>query len=353
MKKIVFLDQNLDAGGAERVMATIIRSLDPSKFEIHLVIISKLGDLGHLVPEHVKIHELGIVHTRNAWLPLRKVLKNINPDIVYSSLSRTTVLSVLSGFLLKFKNVARYPSMPSVEKKEGKLKGWRYLLMKIFYKKVDMIIAQTDEMADELQQFYKIDKEKIRVIINPVDTKHIDESVKNAKNPFENGKINVVASGRIGIEKGFDVLIESFAKVVEKRSDFHLHIIGRDEDGNKEKLEKRIAELRIVDNTTFHGFQKNPYPFYKFCDLFVLSSRREGLPNVVLECQYLGKPVVATRCIPVIKRLIDDGKNGFVVDVEDVDGLAEAILKFEQLQGEKIFRDSIGEFIRVFEEGDK
>jgi glycosyltransferase involved in cell wall biosynthesis len=222
--------------------------------------------------------------------------------------------------------------------------------MKIYYKKVDMIIAQTDEMAKELEQFYKIDKEKIKVIMNPVDTKHIDESVENAKNPFENGKINVVASGRMGIEKGFDVLIESFAKVVEKRSDFHLHILGRDIDGNLEKLQKRIAELAISENVTFHGFQKNPYPFYKFCDLFVLSSRREGLPNVVLECQYFGKPVVATKCIPVIERLINNGKNGFVVDVEDVAGLADAILNFRQLKGEKIFRDSIGEFVKVFED---
>jgi len=197
-------------------------------------------------------------------LSLRKKLKDICPDIVYSSLGNTNILSVLAGIGKNHKIIVRYPSMPSIEKKEGKLNGWRYLLMKIFYKKVDMIIAQTDEMAKELEQFYKIDKEKIKVIMNPVDTKHIDESVGNAKNPYENGKINVVASGRMGIEKGFDVLIESFAKVVEKRSEFHLHILGRDIDGNLEKLQKRIAELAISENVTFHGFQKNPYPYYKY-----------------------------------------------------------------------------------------
>jgi len=152
----------------------------------------------------------------------------------------------------------------------------------------------------------------------------------------------------MGIEKGFDVLIESFAKVVEKRSNFHLHILGRDVDGNLEKLEKQVAELGISENITFHGFQKNPYPFYKFCDLFVLSSRREGLPNVVLECQYLGKPVVATRCIPAIERLIDDGRNGFVVDVEDVDQMADAIKKFRKLKPVKIKRESVSKFIEIF-----
>lgn len=353
MKKILFLEHTLNAGGAERVTATIIRSLDQSKFEIHLVIVSKLGELGHLVPENVKIHELEITHTRNALFSLRENLKCIKPDVVYASLPNTASLLTFSSYGFQIKKILRYPNLPSRQIKTKDLYGWRRIISRFIYNRSDIIIAQNNEMAEELEQFFKIDKEKIKVIINPVDTKHIDESVENAENPFKNGKINVVASGRMHFQKGFDVLIESFAKVIERNEDFHLHILGRDVDNNKEKLEKRIAELKITNNTTFHSFQKNPYPFYKYCDLFVLSSRWEGLPNVVLECQYLGKPVVATRCIPVIERLINDGKNGFVVDVEDVDGLAQAILKFRQLKGEKIFRDSIGEFEKLFEEMSK
>jgi len=298
----------------------------------------------------VKIHELEINHTRNALFPLRKLLKNIEPEIIYASLPNTASLLIFSSYGLKIKKILRYPNSPSRQKETKDLYGWRLIVSKFIYNKSNIVIAQNDEMAEELERFYNIKKEKIKVIMNPVDTKHIDESLENVENAFKNEKINVVASGRMHRQKGFDVLIESFAKVVEKNGDFHLHILGRDVDNNKEKLEKRIAELRITNNITFHNFQKNPYPFYKYCDLFVLSSRWEGLPNVVLECQYLGKPVVATRCIPVIERLINDGRNGFVVDVEDVEGLTEAILEFEQLKGEKIFRNSIGEFEKLFEE---
>lgn len=349
MRRIVFIDQSLNAGGAERVTATIIRSLDPEKFEIHLVVVSKIGELEHLIPKHVKVHELEVTHTRNAFFKAVGVIKRIQPDIVYSSLSRITILSVLVGFIVKFKSIARYPSMPSIEEKEGRLKGWRYLLMKLFYKRVHKVIAQTDEMALELQQFYKIDEKKIKVIINPIDKENIEESVENTKNPFKEDSINIVASGRMGIEKGFDVLINAFSKVITENEKFHLHILGKNSNNNRSIYEKQVRDLNIFNNVSFHGFQKNPYPYYKYCDLFVLSSRREGLPNVVLECQYLGKPVVATRCIPVIERLIDNGKNGYVVNVEDVKGLSEAILKYRQLKGEKIFRDSLCEFIKVFE----
>jgi len=61
MKRIVFLEHTLNAGGAERVTATIIRSLDPAKFEIHLIVVSKLGELRHLVPEYVKIMNLELI----------------------------------------------------------------------------------------------------------------------------------------------------------------------------------------------------------------------------------------------------------------------------------------------------
>lgn len=350
MKKIVFLDQALNPGGAEKVMTTIIRSLDPEKFDIHLVIVSKLGELNHLVPQYVKIHELGIKHTRNALFSTRKLLKKLQPDVVYSTLSNTNILLILSSFGMSHKTIVRYPNTPSREKNAGKLKGWRYILMKFSYKRANMVIAQTEEMAFEINKFYNISKKRIKTITNPIDTKHIATSIEGEVSPFKNNKINVVASGALIPKKGFDILIRSFSKVLNSSGDFCLNIIGKDYYGTKEQLNKIISELKLEKNVIFWEFQENPYPFYKFCDLFVLSSRWEGLPNVILECQYFGKPVIATRCVPVIERLIDNGKNGFVVDVEDVDGLAEAILNFRQLKGEKIFRDSINEFENIFDE---
>ena len=349
--KITIIDQSLNGGGAEKVLCNLIRHLNEKlNYEVNLIITDKLGDLKYLVPEDVTVYELGVKHTRYSFFRVLKALGRIRPDFVFTTLSRTNILSIIGSFFIKYRSIVYYPSTPVLEKQAKILKGWRYLLYKIFYRKAYTVIAQTEEIAAQLQQFYKIDKDKIKVIINPVDNESINRNIENSENPFRNDKINVVASGRISIEKGFDILVESFSKVVEKNDKFQLHILGKDSNNNMEKLKKRISELGVNKSITFHGFQKNPYPYYNFCDLFVLSSRWEGLPNVVLECQYLGRPIVATRCIPVIERLIDHGKNGFVVDVGDVEGLGQAILNYKALKGEKIFRDSMGEFIEIFNE---
>jgi len=330
-RRIVFVDQTLISGGAERVLCTIMRMLDPKVFEIHLVLVSYLSSFEYLIPDNVKVHILGIKNSRNALPAFIKKINKIKPDKVFSTSNRTTILVILARFFsINYKIIARYPSMPSLEIKEG-LSGWRLWLMKKFYKKVDLIVAQTIEMAAELHEYYQIKTDQIITITNPIDTNNIDDCIKEVENPFKGNNINVVASGRISYEKGFDILIKSFELIIKKNSNFHLHIIGRDEHNNQEKLQQMAIDLKISNHVHFYGFQKNPYMFYKFCDLFVLSSRREGLPNVVLECQYLNKPIVATKCIPVIERLIQHGENGYLVNVEDHIQLAKKILKFKDL----------------------
>ncbi|HPS29091.1 MAG TPA: glycosyltransferase [bacterium] len=347
-KKIVFVDHTLGAGGAEKVTTTLIRALDCEKFEIHLVIIDKLGEFGHYIPKTVKIHELGVKNTRKALFPFRKEMKKINPDVVYTSLSRTTILSFLARIGLTYRIIARYPTMPSIEKKENRLKGWRYYLMRLFFRKVDTVIAQTEEMAIELTRFYKIKKDRLITVFNPVDERMIDESLINADNPFNKDKTNILAVGTIYPVKGFDVLIRAFKKVVDEDKSYMLHIVGADFENNLSGLIKLVEELNLSKNVVFHGYQQNPYTYLNYCDLFVLSSRREGLPNVVLEAQYLCKPVVATNCVPVISRLITEGETGYVVEVENVDQMAVAIKNFRKLKPAKIRRESISKFIEIF-----
>ena len=79
------------------------------------------------------------------------------------------------------------------------------------------------------------------------------------------------------------------------------------------------------------GFQTNPYSYIKYADCFVLSSRWEGLPNVLIEALYLGTPAAAFACIPIIERIVNDGINGYVVKAEDVNGLASAMLDAAKL----------------------
>lgn len=334
MKKIVFADQCLGTGGAERVMATVIRSLCPNSFDIHLVLISNYGPLTSLIPDYVKKYSLGITNTRKAFFSFVHIMRKIRPDVVFVTSSRMVILALTARLLCpNYKVVARYSSMPGLDIQKGILFGWRLVMTKLFYRSADCVIAQTKEMADELEQYLKIPYKKLHTIHNPVDVEFITNCLCKEKTPFEVNTLNIVASGTIYPVKGFDVLLKAFALVHTQNKQFRLHILGSDYNDNREKLLNEAKKLKIAEHVFFHGFQPNPYIFYDNCDLFVLSSRREAMPNVLLECLYLGKPVIATRCAPVIERLINDGENGFIVDVESPGQMALAILKHGQLHG--------------------
>lgn len=343
MRKIMFVDQCLGAGGAERVMCTVMRALDPAKFDVHLVLVSEAGALKHLIPDYVKTRVLGVFNTRKALLAFVRAMWDIRPDMVYATTSRSAMLVLAARFFCpKFQVVARYSSMPARDIREGDLRGWRLWLMRALYRCADAVIAQTPEMAAELARCFQISPGRIHTISNPVDAKYIEEQLRDAASPFSADAVNIVAAGTIYPVKGFDVLLEAFALVLKQDGGFRLHILGNDREGNQAKLLLRAEELGVAGRVRFHGFQRNPYPYFKFCDLFVLSSRREALPNVLLECLYLGKPVVATRCLAAATRLVEDGKSGFLVDVENPEQMAKAILGYRCLSGGEPGRASNG-----------
>ncbi|WP_243254474.1 glycosyltransferase [Sulfitobacter indolifex] len=149
-----------------------------------------------------------------------------------------------------------------------------------------------------------------------------------AQNPpdWDPRDTNIVSAGRITEQKGFDVLIDCLAHLVRANSSYFLHIIGEDSLGEQAKLELRAQELGVRDRVKFWGFQRNPYVFFKNCDIFVLSSRWEGMPNAMLENIYLESTVVATDCTESVSRLLARENAGYVARSGDADDLAQKIL---------------------------
>jgi glycosyltransferase involved in cell wall biosynthesis len=330
--KVMFFIATLNGGGAERVTVTLIRELNPKKFDIYLVLVNKEGVFFELIPNYVKIIELKSTRTLFSIISLRKVIRDIQPDIIYSTLFRTHIAIELSikGIHLKPKRIYRSPTSPKILLERGEINSFMRYLISRAYQNADMVLAQTSDMKKEIVKYHNIDNNKVVTFINPIDKDLIDNQIKNSLNPFDDSFINIVGAGRLSALKGFDTLLYAFKKVLDKNDKFFLHIIGRD-GGEQLNLEKIANELSISHRVKFWGFQKNPYRFFYYTQLYILSSRREGLPNTVLENQYIGKPIVATRCISFMDELIDNGINGWVVDVDDINALSSAILNYKKL----------------------
>lgn len=333
IKLLFFLPQML-GGGAEKVTINIMKLLDKTIYDVHLVTLSDSGPSMANVPNTVKIHVLHVRKTLFSFFKLRNKIAELKPDIVFSSLLRGHIPLVLTSISLMKKPyiILRSPNSPKLLIENNELSRTMKYLIEFAYTKADKIIAQTPEMREEIIQYHHIDPIKIKVLLNPLDQQDIDKKVLNKVNPYDSKNINVIAAGRLLRQKGFDILIESFAFVINKNPHFKLYIIGEDVLGEKILLEKRVKALGLENYITFLGYQSNPYPYFKYADVYTLSSRWEGLPNTVLESLYLQTPVIATKCIPFLSELIHDGDNGYLVEVENIQELAEAIIKTKSIK---------------------
>jgi len=332
--KILFILAQLVGGGAEKVTINIMRLLDKSRFEVHLVVMSKEGPAFDLIPKEVILHDLQVSKTIFSIFKLRRKIVEIAPDILFSSLIRTHIALALSLYGLKQPPIVvmRSPNSPKLLLKNRELSPVKKFFLEYAYRQSNTILAQTPEMKEEIAHYHHIDRTKIDVFLNPIDTDRIDAQIQNISNPFyDKGSIHVVAAGRLSPQKGFDILIHAFNIVVATNPSYQLYIIGED-TGEGEKLYQLVKEMQLEEHITFLGYQKNPYQFYYYADLYVLSSRWEGLPNTVLENLYLKKPIIATTCIPFMSQLIENHHNGLLVDVEDIDQLAHAILHYHTIE---------------------
>lgn len=327
MKKIMFILPNLNGGGAERVAVTYLRSLNSSKFSITLVLLEKTESLNHLLPPEVEIKDMETHSTSKSLPRLIEYIKKKEPDVVFTTHSRLAFLVSLSRlFTPKFEHIARMQGSPKLEKKEGEYGVFKRLLYSIGFRSADIVIAQTAFMKNEGSEVFRIPKEKITVLNNPIDKAYINQALKTDRKLFTNEEYAIVSAGRLSYEKGFDLLLLALPKVIERIPNVKLHILGEDR-GHGEVLYQMVRDLEVQDYVSFHGFISNPYPFYEQCDLFALTSRHEGFPNAFLENYYLNTPIVATRCAQVIGELIDDGVNGYLADVSDVGGITEGMIK--------------------------
>lgn len=336
MKKYYFLLPDLAAGGAERVSITIARLLKKNGFDVEFLNLGEAkGDMeSWLVPEF-KLTSFGHSRVLKALPQLRSFMKSHPEASFFSSREHTNLVGLLAAKLAHRRIIVRVPNMPNNKLEHG-LAGVKIRVIKAINKRLlsnaSIVIAQNKEMRKQLLSYYSLPEEKVVAINNPVDKDYVLKSADGSKNPFNDGEKVFLAACTIDFRKGIDVLIDAWPKVKEQVHNAHLYIIGRDSSVYAEDMKKKASGQKGI---TFLGFQANPYPYLKYCDVFVLSSRMEGFPNVVLEAMCFNKPVASTTCVDVISEIIQPGVNGYTCDIEDPEALANAMVEASKIQNIK------------------
>lgn len=202
----------------------------------------------------------------------------------------------------------------------------------------DRVICVSEDLKEQCLAL-GIPEQRCVLIENGIDTDDYRRTVKatEAKRllniPAE--RIVIGAVGRLSTEKGFDLLIRAADHLLREGLDLEVLIVGDGDEAGR--LRDLIETLGRQDRIRLLGYRSDTIALYQAMDLFVLSSLREGLPNVVLEAMSMGVPVISTR-IAGIPRLIHDGQNGHLVDPGSVEALTAAL---KHLQGDPGTRDRL------------
>ena len=206
--------------------------------------------------------------------------------------------------------------------------GWskEYLKQKIFsyfFKKADKIIVNSTKFKDEMDLRYKINT---LCILNPFEFSKIKKfSLLTSKKVFTKNVLKIISVGRLVYQKDFITLCKAIHHT--ERKNIELVIIGKGIDKNL--IQDYIDKNNLKDKIKLIGYQNNPFKYIKQADIFILTSKFEGSPNVLIEAQYLKKYIISTDCPTGPREILNNGNFGSLVKVGDYKKIAKIIENFK------------------------
>ncbi len=335
-KKISILINDLDSGGAERVVSVLLDMLH-NRYDITLFMMHNI--IFYNIPKDIKIVIVGNSNLKDSGV--KKLLKlpliawqykklNRDSSISISFLSRANYINIFAKlFGMRGRVIVSERSMPSLQYR-GSLQGYiNRLLIRFLYRKADMVFANSKGNALDLMENFKIGD--VRVIYNIFNIDRVI-NLSNRYAILNSNRFNFITIGRLDEGKNHKLLIDAIKEI-----DANLYIIG---DGElRDDLVEHIINLGLEERIFMIGKIKNPYKYISKADSFVFASNREGFPNVLVEALACGLPIISTDCrsgpreilapdTDVTLQLHNDleiAKYGILTPINSIDKMREAM----------------------------
>lgn len=327
-ERVAIFLPGLYEGGAERVMLNLAKEISARGYAVDLVLARAEGAYMDQVPGSVRLIDLKASRVITSTPTLIRYLRRERPAALLSSMF-ANLIALWARRLCGLPHrlvITEHNTLASVILNK---KDWRWQLYPRlagwFYPWADVIVAVSAGVANDLTRAAGLSRKLIQVVYNPVITPDLQKkAAARLEHPwFGEGRPPVILGiGRLTDQKAFDLLIHTFAQVRNNRP-ARLLILGEGEE--RPVLESLISRLGLEQDVRLMGFVQNPYPYLAQADLFVLPSRWEGLPTVLVEALYVGVPIVATDCPGGSREILKDGQYGKLVPVDSPILLTQAI----------------------------
>ncbi|PMC00615.1 glycosyltransferase family 4 protein [Streptococcus sp. UMB0029] len=323
MKKIALVKWILDdSGGGERVAVSLANELT-KKYEVHLIgITTKQSDLFFEINSQVKYSNFfdHRVRLSKNILKISKMLKKYFLDneieVAFGIGIFANIFLSLSGIGISTKVVLCDHTNSITANRELSQKVQRYVGTKL----ADKIITLTQEDRKNYIRKYGISENRIAYIYNWKENR-----LSNI--PYNDESTKIVTVGRFDYQKGYEYLIQVAEKVLAKMPDWTWEIYGSGKQDEVDKIKDLIIKNDLQDKLVIKGLEKNQDMIYGDKGIYVMTSRYEGLPLVLLEAQQYNLPIVSFRCPTGPNEIVEDGVNGYLIDCYDTDKMSEKLLE--------------------------
>jgi glycosyltransferase involved in cell wall biosynthesis len=324
---VAFFLQDLSGGGAEKIMTGLANEFAGRDLKVDFVLVHATGINLKFLSEKVRVVDL---RSKNTYVCLPALIRYLNqsrPRVFYSSLDLTNLMALIARKLSRVKTrlVIRIDIMISAQKRPFFKKKLEKILLSFLYPWADDVVAISESIARDIIEYAKLPPANVHVLNNPVVTPELlNKAREDAGHAwFDQGQPPVIlGAGRLTEQKDFETLIKAF-DILHNHMEARLIILGEGEQ--RSQLETCARRLGIEKDVDLRGYVENPYSFMRQSKVFVLSSRWEGSPSVVIAALACGCPVISTDCPGAVREILADGANGELVPVGDATAMAQAM----------------------------
>lgn len=327
---------HLRLGGAERVISLMANHWADKGWRVTLLTLEH-GTSAPFYPiresvRHIDFNWPGAVasgipkmRTLCALVGLRTALRRSAPQAIISFLNTTNIRVLMATYGMRLPVIVSERSDPHYDP----ISTFWERRRRWFYPTAASVVAQTEEAVSFFPAGIRTNA---RVIPNPA---YLPDGFvsRPAERVQRRTAYTLIAMGRLVAEKGFDSLLQAFARVSSTYRKWNLTIWGEGPD--RGRLEEMIRDLRVTGQVHLPGRTDQPFEKYRQADLYVLCSRYEGFPNALCEAMACGLPVISFDCPSGPRQIIRDGVDGLLVPPGDVGALAETL---GRLMGEEALR---------------
>ena len=327
--RIALFTDSMMGGGAERVMAILANELSQRGIAVDLLLVRAIGPYLDTLSPSVHVVNLPASRIAASAIPLARYLRQARPDCLLSTLTSANLIALLAHRLARSpaRLVLREASTLSAATRNGPRLKDRALpfLAKLAYPLADQIIAVSRGAANDLQSTLGIPKGKLAVIYNPIlDRNLLDLAAGSIPHPWLGASDQplVLGAGRLTRAKNFPLLLRAFARL---RTEVPARLILLGEGEEREALTSLSHRLAIEPFVAMPGFADNPFAYMSRASVFALSSSWEGLPGVLIQAMACGCPVVSTDCPHGPREILDSGRFGRLVPMDDPEALYQGM----------------------------